>query len=516
MDNRKLNRREFLKILTLLPFASGGSPHKITPRSLFFPAAQTEQRNILIFLFDTLSARNISLYGYPRETMPNLTRFAEKSTVYHQHHASGNWTPTGTASLLTGTYPWKNRCISMYSETLDSFGDKNIFSITNRDYNTLAYTQNFFAETLLQQFKSHINDHIDMRAGGLYSFRTEGDLFENDFSNSFWGQNIVQGTWKLPASSPFLSVLNEVWFTVKNRLLRKDLNRVYPNRLAMVIPGVYVFLDETIAWLQQQIPDTPMPTLSYYHFFPPHSPYSPRVDFNNLFDDDWVPPDKPLHAFADGSNRELLLRARRRYDQYIANIDHDFGTVLDLLEELGMMENSYIIFTSDHGESFERGAGGHHCELLYEPLTHIPLLIHKPSQTTREDIYTPTSAVDVLPTICEITGQDIPEWVEGEVLPGFHRHLINPQRPIFSLEAKENNKFGPLTIATVAMIKWPHKLIHYFGYEELPYNFELYNLEEDPEELDDLYPSNSNIVSEMENELLDKLEQVNQNLGMDS
>jgi arylsulfatase A-like enzyme len=180
------------------------------------------------------------------------------------------------------------------------------------------------------------------------------------------------------------------------------------------------------------------------------------------------------------------------------------------LAELGLMENSYIIFTSDHGESLERGEWGHVNRLLYEPLIHIPLLIHKPGQTRREDIYTATSATDLLPTLCQITGQEIPEWVEGEVLPGFRSEPTAPGRTIFSVEAKENSKFGPLTTATIAMIQWPYKLIHFLGYEQLPHHFELYNLEQDPEELEDLYTAGSGISAELESVLLEKLDQVNQ------
>jgi arylsulfatase A-like enzyme len=513
MEKQNFTRREFLKLLSLLPFAGNQSPTKITPSSLLFPAAQPDHPNILFFLFDTLSARNISLYGYPRETMPHLAKFAEKATVYHQHYSGGNWTPTGTASLLTGTYPWTHRNYSLYSEVIESYSQKNLFALTNHEYHTLAYTHNPLVQSLLNQFKSQIDDLINMSEGGLYSLRPEGDLFINDFSNSLWGENIVQGTWSFPASSPFLSILNEIHFKIKFNLMSRDLEDIYPQWINVVLPGMYAFLDEGIAWMKKQIKDTPLPTISYYHLFAPHHPYSPRAEFSDLFEDDWKPPEKPIHPIPDGSSPEFLLLQRRAYDQFIANVDHDFSTVIDMLEELGMMENTYVIFTSDHGESLERGVWKHINQLLYEPLIHIPLLIHKPGQTTREDIYTPTSAVDILPTICQITGQPIPEWVEGEVLPGFRTDPVNPQRSIFCVEAKENNKFSPLTIATIALIKWPYKLIHYFGYEQLPYHFELYNLKEDPEELDDLYPAAPSYAAELENELLAKLDQVNQDIA---
>jgi arylsulfatase A-like enzyme len=512
MKYQNLNRRDFLKLLLLLPLAAKRSGLSSLLKSPI-TSASSDQPNIFIFLFDTLSARNVSLYGYPRETMPNLARFAEQATVYHQHHAGGNWTPSGTASLLTGTYPWSNRCQTIYSKVLQQYADKNIFSLTRGKLNSLTYTQNFLVETLLNQFRDQIDLRLDMRAGGVISYRPEGQIFKNDYTTNHWASNLIEGTWEFPASSPFLSILNEIYYSIKYRGLLQKYKNEYPYGLVNILPGVFVLLDEISALVQTQLQDPNLPTLSYYHFFPPHHPYRPRKDFINLFDDDWQPPLKPTHTFTDGTSQEVLISERRLYDQFIANVDDQFGLILNELENNGLLENSYVIFTSDHGESLERGIWRHTTQVLYEPLTHIPLLIHKPGQTSREDIYTPTSSVDILPTICQITGQPVPAWIEGQVLPGFPGATPDPQRPIFSVEAKENNKFGPLTIATIAMIQWPYKLIHYFGYEELPHHFELYNLAEDPEELDDLYPAGLAIANALESQLLAKLEEVNQTTG---
>jgi len=62
--------------------------------------------NVLVIVFDTLSAAHTSVDGYPRRTTPHLERFAERATVYHRHHSAGNFANPGTASLLTGAYPW--------------------------------------------------------------------------------------------------------------------------------------------------------------------------------------------------------------------------------------------------------------------------------------------------------------------------------------------------------------------------------------------------------------------------
>jgi hypothetical protein len=83
------------------------------------------------------------------------------------------------------------------------------------------------------------------------------------------------------------------------------------------------------------------------------------------------------------------------------------------------------------------------------------------------------------------------------------------ERSTFTVEAKSNPAFAPLTMATIAMYKGKHKMIYYTGYENQD-SFELYDLESDPEELLDLYPSQPDIASPMKNELLAKLASENQ------
>ncbi len=68
---------------------------------------------MVVIVFDAFSAYNISLYGYQRETTPNIARWAERAVVYHNHNAGGNFTIPGTASLLTGTYPWTHRAFGL-------------------------------------------------------------------------------------------------------------------------------------------------------------------------------------------------------------------------------------------------------------------------------------------------------------------------------------------------------------------------------------------------------------------
>lgn len=99
----KLSRRDFLKFI---PAVSASLVLSNRYPSLVSASQQlTEKPNIILLVLDAMSARNLSLYGYGRETTPHLSRLAERATVYHSHYAAGNYTTPGTASILTGMYP---------------------------------------------------------------------------------------------------------------------------------------------------------------------------------------------------------------------------------------------------------------------------------------------------------------------------------------------------------------------------------------------------------------------------
>ena len=117
-----LSRRDFLKLAGL---ASLGM---VVPPSVQLASnrLQGTQKNVLIIVFDALTAYNISLYGYERETMPNLARLAKRATVYHNHFAGGNYTTPGTASLLTGTLPWTHRAIRFNGTVKSEIGRAHV------------------------------------------------------------------------------------------------------------------------------------------------------------------------------------------------------------------------------------------------------------------------------------------------------------------------------------------------------------------------------------------------------
>jgi arylsulfatase A-like enzyme len=504
MKKKTFSRRDFLDAVALTSL--GSLVYLVGDRLRLDDNIKENQPNILILLLDALSARHISLYGYPRETMPNLAKLAEQSTVFHQHHSPGNFTSPATASLLTGTHPWTHRSLHMFGEATKEFAEKNIFSVLPPAYATFSYTHNLMVEMLLTPCDDWIDLHPKMGESGIYDERIAS--FRKDFLVSFWGEKITRGEHSSFKPVLYLGTLIDMIQEVvaQNKKDQTETSGIPPLNN---YEGLSFTLQDALQWIGSLLPKLPSPFFAYTHLFPPHAPFYPTEEFLHYFQDDLILPNKPVHIFNTESTQEYLTRRRREYDQFIAYTDHVLGNFLQNFEDSGLYENTFLIITSDHGEMAERGIWGHLTEVMYEPLLHIPLVIHKPGQNTREDVHTLTSLVDFLPTVCEITGQPVPAWAEGEILPTFIQSLSKTDRKIFSLDAKTNNKFQPLTKGTLSMIQWPYKLIYNFGYEKMAVGFEMYNLEEDTEELNDLYQQMPEVAKPMKDVLLAKLNEVN-------
>jgi choline-sulfatase len=502
------SRRDFLRLLALLSLPL----FHVRPPLLDSSGSSLSRKgpNFLIVLFDTLSARHMSLYGYNRETTPNLARFAERATVFHSHHAGGNYTTPGTASLLTGTYPWSHRALAELSEADPSFDRRNLFSLVPDSYHTVAYTHNLVAEVLLHQFHQDVDLLKYRKELALVDLPPSDKLLRNDYYAAMLGERVATSMLPGPPSTLFLS-----YATLKGRveyvaaLERGEYAGQYPRGLPE-LGDFYFRLEHAIDWITEQVPTLPQPFLAYYHLLPPHEPYRPRYDFIGIFDDSWKPPTKKEHFASDGISREVLIERRLGYDEYLAFTDAEFGRLIDALEQTGALDNTYVIVTSDHGQLMERGIHGHFTPALYQPLIHIPLLISRPELQQRQDVYTLTSCVDLLPTLLHLTGQAIPDWCEGQILPTFGGEEGSDDRTIFVVEAKSNSNFKPLTKATVAMIQGKHELIYSFGYPDHEDAYELYDLANDPEELEDLFTVRRSLAAELQAQLAEILRRVDQ------
>src|SRR5689334_9438936 len=163
----QFSRRDFLKaFVTLLASAAlSGTSQKLA----LVPGHDSGKPNILIFVFDAMSARHLSLYGYSRQTTPNLEKFAVRASVYHRHYSAGNFTTSGTASMLTGLYPWTHRAINYRGMIDRHLTDRNFFHLIGNEYTRLVFTQNLWADILLSQFGQDLDFHLPSDSFSQYA-----------------------------------------------------------------------------------------------------------------------------------------------------------------------------------------------------------------------------------------------------------------------------------------------------------------------------------------------------------
>jgi arylsulfatase A-like enzyme len=508
-----MNRRDFLKTSAAL---MAGVTFAGASRLLSAPNSQgTAKPNILIFVFDAMSARNLSLYGYARETTPNLRRFAERAAVYHRHYAVGNFTTSGTASMLTGLHPWTHRAICYRGMIDRHLTDRNLFKWVGDEYTRFAFTQNLWADILLSQFELDLDIHLpcDLYSKFVHSSVQPDDLasdrgiayyvFQDYFNLRVVDQHPFPGSLMVAAADLTRALAWDGKGISADYPRGLPTNYDYSYENTTVLDGIAQYIRRSL--VQKQ------PYLAYIHLWSPHDPYNARRDFIGMFEDDLPLQAKPLHPLAASHHSESELhKHRREYDEFIADLDVEFGRLMAALEGAGVLQNSYVIVTSDHGELFERGETGHATALMYAPVTHIPLLISAPGQRIRLDFHTATSNVDLLPTILQIAGKELPPWIEGKPLPGLGG-AEEAARSIFPLMAKDNAAFRPLTHATFVMIKGGYELLLYTGYPGHDDRYELYHLDEDPDELQNLFSKDITTASHMKDELLEAINAANRN-----
>jgi len=493
---KTINRREFLKLAGLLPLSY------ITPHYQMRPSTQRDPNlpNVLVIVFDAWSAANTSLYGYERKTTPLLEKLAKKAIVYHNHISPGNFTTPGTASLLTGTLPWTHRAVILNDTVDKSLSRQNIFHAFNKHYR-MAYTHNPIADTLLRQFMTGIDEYTPLETHYLKSNVVIDKLFQEDRDVAALGWNRAFN--RLEEGYSYSLFISDI-FENHQRNIEKEL-RVLQHSFPRGIPNYenlsYFTLEQGIDGLLGLMDVVNQPIMGYYHFLPPHDPYKTRVDFIDVFaDDGYQHPEKPKHLFDENMSERKLAKRRRLYDEFIRYVDSEFARLYAEMANKGLLDNTWLVLTSDHGELFERGIFGHLTPALYQPVVHTPLVIFPPGQSTRVDVHQQTSSIDLLPTLLQVTGQDIPDWVEGQVLPPFLTSSPNSGRDIYALKVNGFDKGRKFSQASATILQDQYKLIWYFGFEELGETgemIELYDLSQDPDEVHNLYPARADIADQL-------------------
>jgi len=505
--SRRLNRREFLKLASCIPL--GWSIASLSKTPALQASLPGNRKNIIILVFDAFSAYSLPIYGYGRSTTPNIDRLSKKAIVYHNHFTNGSFTSPGTASLMTGVLPWTHRAFRPNSEVAPAFGSKTIFNVF-KNHHRIAYTHNGWAYTLLRQFSQDIDELMPRETLLLNSSdKVIAELFRND-------DDIASVSWERAmnteedgnAYSLFLSQVFESFKAARTRDIKKLFPRGLPGE------GTEKFLLETATdAIWERLSDLSQPFVGYFHLLPPHAPYSTSLEFFNAFKGDhYQAVRKPVDIFGKPDIDTILSTKRTEYDEFILYCDKEFGRFYDRLESSGLLDNTWLILTSDHGELHERGIGGHMTDALYQPLVRVPLIIFEPGRNTGMDIHEYTSAVDILPTMAYLNGEQVPAWTEGSILPPFAPAANISGRNIYLLRAVFNDQYAPIKMASIMLVKENYKLLYHFGLPTMPEDelVRLFDIRSDPEEMNDLSLSAPKIAQDLLAELKNKLKEVNE------
>jgi arylsulfatase A-like enzyme len=167
-----------------------------------------------------------------------------------------------------------------------------------------------------------------------------------------------------------------------------------------------------LSWLDE---DPATDCFAYVHYMEPHVPYAPPPPYDQLFDPDYdgprvtVHPYSPLLLLPFIEGQPLPEEQRRnmvaQYDGSIACFDAALGRLLERLRSRGLMEDTLIIITADHGEEFYEHRGWGHGQSLFDELIRVPLIVTCPEHVEPGSVIDATARhVDVVPTVLEAVG----------------------------------------------------------------------------------------------------------------
>ena len=207
-----------------------------------------------------------------------------------------------------------------------------------------------------------------------------------------------------------------------------------------------------LPWLEENAAD---PFFLWVHYFDPHQPYEPPHPYDKLF-------------------------RHQPYAGEIAYSDENLGTLIGHLQRLGVWERTLMVFAADHGEGLGEHQEATHSLLAYDSTLRVPLIVKAPGGARDRRVRTRVATVDVVPTILDWLGLEVPAGLQGRSL----KSQLRPDRPASlrqlpiyaeTLSPRLTHGWAEQRTLIVGDMKYLH------GAEP-----ELYDLAADPRELKDL------------------------------
>ncbi|CQH45834.1 AlkP-core domain protein [Halobacterium hubeiense] len=342
----------------------------------------SDWEHIILLSADALRADHLSCYGYHRNTSPEIDELAADSIQFSNAYSASSHTREAVPSLLTGRYP-------------ENAVDEN-YHLAAKPISSIASQAGF------ETAGFHSNPFLSRS----YGFGRGFDEFDDD---------LHLGQHKLVA------LAQRAIDKLRNRHYARadEINKRALNWIDSLNEGESFFL--------------------WNHYMDTHGPYEPPGEYGTVFREERVSDSEAQALYQRAiddpqsiteGERQLLVDY---YDGEIRYNDEKIGSFLDALAERGLLEDSLVIFTADHGDAFGERGYYEHPRFLHEELTHVPLLVRSPGGTTGE-VTTPVSTLDITATIeAEISPK---EWSTGKSL----LTISEGDRAVFSQAQGENDE----------------------------------------------------------------------------
>ncbi len=310
-------------------------------------------RSLVLISLDTLRADRLGTYGYRRPTSPTLDSLAASGVVFDKMIAVSSWTLPTHLTVLTGLYP-------------SSHG------ITHWQRGALSVDRPLLAERL-------------QRAGYRTAAITGGGYVGQRFG-------FARG------------------FDEYSQLIsRKHLET-----------GSFPIAIQRAQHFLESVPSD-QPYFLFLHTYDIHCPYVPPPAYAQQFLSEGAKRTRYTNCLQGKQRQEVTFDVGERrylsdmYDASIRQVDDNLGELLQSLKARKDFENTVIVIFSDHGEEFfEHGRLGHE-GTLYREVLHVPCIIVAPGFAARR-VPQQVSHVDLLPTILELLGHEVPTDVDGRTL----------------------------------------------------------------------------------------------------